>query len=54
MVIAEVKGNKLIITADIEEGKRSTSGKSLVVATTSGFVSVPNSELKYSINVIKK
>lgn len=53
MITTEVRDNKLIITADIEAGRPSKSGKTLVVATTSGFVPVADSNLSISLNVTK-
>jgi hypothetical protein len=35
---AEVKGNKLIITMEMQEPTRSTSGKTMVVASTHGNI----------------
>lgn len=46
-------GEKLTITATISSGVPSSSGKSLVVATTNGFVGVDGSDIKVSLNVIK-
>ena len=51
---ATLKDNVLTVKVPITEGKRSHSGKSLLVFTTKGFVSVPNSDLRISINVIGK
>ena len=33
----EIKDGKLVITIDLQEPKASTSGKTLLVATTNGF-----------------
>jgi len=49
----KVEGNKLTLTCDIGKGTLSSSGKSLVVATTNGFVPVGGTDLKVSLNVIK-
>ena len=51
----EVKlvGNKLTITCEIGQGVPSSSGKSLVVASTNGFAAVTGSDLKISLNVIR-
>lgn len=38
MLVAERKGNKLVITADMQKPEMSKSGKSLVVATSKGNV----------------
>lgn len=46
-------GDKLTITATISSGVASSSGKTLVVATTNGFVGVNGSDIKVSLNVIK-
>lgn len=34
--IAEIKGKKLVITADIEEARPSASGKTMVIASSNG------------------
>lgn len=53
-VEAKREGNRLVIVCEIHQGVPSrSSGKNLVVATTSGFVQVPNTDLKFSLNVIK-
>ncbi len=51
----EVKlvGKKLTITMEVSTGIPSSTGKSMVVATTNGFVAIPDSDLKISVNVIK-
>ena len=49
----KVTGNKLTITVTLEKGTLSSSGKSLVVATTGGFVAVEGTDLKVNLNVIK-
>jgi len=49
----KVIGDKLTITATISSGVPSSTGKSLVVATTNGFVGVDGSDIKVSLNVIK-
>jgi len=49
----KVEGDRLTITATISSGVPSSSGRSLVVATTNGFVGVDNSDIKVSLNVIK-
>jgi len=53
LVDIKIDNDKLIITCTIGSGVPSSSGKSLVVATTNGFVSVADSDLKVSLNVIK-
>lgn len=49
----EVKNGNLVITCPINGGVPSKSGKSIVVATTNGFVEVPKSDLKVNLNAIK-
>ena len=49
----KLDGNKLTITCTVSSGVPSSSGKTLVVATTNGFVSVADCDLKVSLNVIK-
>ena len=49
----KVEGNILTITATISSGVPSSSGKSLVVATTNGFVGVDGTDIKVSLNVIR-
>ena len=50
---AEVKSGKLTIVVDLsEKGQPSASGKTMVVATTSGFASIGDG-FKYGLNVIK-
>ena len=49
----KVNGDKLTITATIGSGVPSSTGKSLMMATTNGFVSVEGTDLKVSLNVIK-
>jgi len=53
VITAEVKDNKLVITADIEAGRPSKSGKTLIVATTNGFVPVADYTMSFSLNVTK-
>lgn len=49
----EVKGNKLIITVDLKADKTpSKTGKSLVIGSTEGNVSVPGfDDIKVGLNV---
>ncbi len=54
MVKCSVNGKTLTIVADIGPGERSASGKSLVVATTNGFIAVDGSDIRVSLNVIRK
>ena len=49
----KITGNTLPITCTIGSGVHSSSGKSLVVATTNGFVAVADSNLRVSLNIIK-
>lgn len=49
----KVTGDKLTITCTIGSGVPSSTGKTLVVATTNGFIAVAGSDLKVSLNVIK-
>ena len=49
-----VDGKKLTITIDLsKEHGKSSSGKSIVVATTSGNVPVEGTEVKIGINAYK-
>ena len=49
----EPENNIVVIRAKLTTGSLSASGKSLVVATTKGFVPVADSNLKVSLNIIK-
>ena len=49
-----LKDETLIVEIPIEKGRRSHSGKSQLVFTTKGFTQIEGTELKISINVIKK
>ena len=49
----KLDGSKLTITCEIGKGTPSSTGKTLVVATTNGFVPVEGTDLKVSLNVIK-
>jgi len=49
----KIEGDKLHIIATIGSGVPSSSGKTLVVATTNGFVHVADSDLSVSLNVTK-
>ena len=51
---ATLKDNILTVEMPLTEGKRSHSGKSLLVFTTGGFKEVPGTGLKISINVMSK
>lgn len=46
----KVENNRLIINLPITEGVPSASGKTLVVASTNGFVRVPDTEISVSVN----
>ena len=48
----KIVGDKLTITATLSSGVPSSSGKSLIVATTNGFAPVADSDAKVSLNVI--
>ena len=52
----KIEGTKLIITVDISQpGELSSSGKSMVIGTTEGNVSVPDrAEVKVGLNVYTK
>jgi len=49
----KVVGNKLTITADLGSGVPSSTGKTLVVATTNGFQAVAGTDIRVSLNVVK-
>lgn len=51
----EVKGNKLVITADLtKDFGPSKSGKTIIIATTSGAGTVPGKEnIKVNLNIYK-
>jgi hypothetical protein len=51
---ATLKNDVLTLELALENGKRSKSGKSLIVYTTGGFKPIEGTELKISINVIGK
>lgn len=47
----DVKGDTLTITINLKErGGRSKSGKSIMVASTEGIISVPGSEVRIGLN----
>lgn len=50
---AKLEGNELTIKVTVSSGVPSSTGKTLVVATTNGFTDVPGTDLKMSLNVIK-
>ncbi len=43
----------LIIEVAIGEGVMSKTGKSIVVASTNGFITIPGTDMKINLNVIK-
>ena len=48
----EVKDGKLLMEVDLtEKGTISSSGKSMVIATTRGNISLPGSEVKIGVNI---
>ncbi len=49
----KVEGNKLIITCTLGSGVPSSTGKSLMLATTNGFQAVSGTDIRVSLNVIK-
>jgi hypothetical protein len=49
-IIATIKGNKLVIEADLDGNTSSKSGKSIIKASTGGFQKV--GDYSYSLNVI--
>lgn len=53
-VLLDVKNNVLTITVDLTKNfGRSKSGKSEIIATTGGNVSVPNTDVKLGLNVYR-
>ena len=51
---ATLKDKILTVEMPISEGKRSHSGKTMIAFSTKGFVNVPNTNLRISINVTSK
>ena len=50
-----VEGNTLIVRVDLtKEFGPSSSGKTIIIASTEGNVSIPNREEKVGLNVYKK
>ena len=49
----KVTGDKLTITATLGGGVPSSTGKTLVVATTNGFQAIEGTDYRVSLNVIK-
>ena len=50
---AKLEGDKLTLVITLKPGTPSASGKTLVVASSGGFVGVPDSDVKFSLNVVK-
>jgi hypothetical protein len=50
---AKLEGKTLTLKIELSDGQPSHSGKTIVVATTSGFTDVPGTNLRISYNVIK-
>jgi len=50
---AKLEGKTLTLKIELSDGHPSHSGKSLVVATTSGFTDVPGTNLRISYNITK-
>ena len=53
MIVVRVTGNKMTIEADLTAGTLSSTGKSMNVASTNGFMAVDGTEFKVNLNVIK-
>ena len=55
---AEIKGKKLILTLDLQKPEVSKSGKSLIVASTNGFVktalNLDGKQVSIAVNAIVK
>lgn len=49
-----VKNGHLVIDIPLSKGTLSASGKNLVVATTNGFAAVEGSDVRVSLNAIRK
>jgi len=49
----KVEGSKLTITCTLGSGVPSSTGKSLMLATTNGFQAVAGTDIRVSLNVIK-
>jgi len=49
----KVTGNKMVLTIELESGRPSASGKTLVVFTTGGFQQVAGTDMKVNLTVIK-
>jgi hypothetical protein len=54
-ITVEVKDGKAVITIDLEHrGGLSSSGKSIIVATTSGNVTIPGTNVVLGLNAYVK
>ena len=54
MLEIKVENGKLTIAADVSKpGEISKSGKSMILATTNGFYTVPGTDIRVGLNVIK-
>ncbi len=54
-ISVEVKGDKAVITIDLtKRGGLSSSGKSVIVATTSGNVPIPGTNIVLGLNAYVK
>lgn len=49
----KVTGTKMVITVDTTGKDLSSSGKSIMKATTNGFMAVEGTNMKLSLNVIE-
>lgn len=54
-VLAEIKDNgTLILTINLKaKGSQSKSGKSTLIATTRGSISIPGTDLKMGLNIYR-
>ena len=54
-VSIKVEGNKAIITIEIDkEFGPSSTGKTIIVASTRGTVAIPNTNVRLGLNAFKK
>ena len=49
----KIENNVLMIDVPLSSGTPSASGKSLVVASTGGFIDIPGSEVRINLTAIK-
>lgn len=49
----KIENNVLTITVPLTQGTPSKTGKTLVVASSNGFMEVPDTNIRVSLNVIK-